>query len=234
MAAIERRFEPRIAREIARAMREAVDFWLANGNVPALPEHRANIQTIVQDIAKASIKVFGARILMQQRGRELVIERKDFAETLTRMSIRYITLETIRQRITSITDTTREQVITATRRGFEEGLGTDATARIIRELVPSISRSRAHIIARTETHGAANYGANAAAKETGLQILKEWVASQDERTRESHAEAGGQTVQMDEPFIVGGEALMYPGDPNGSPELVIGCRCSVSHIVIDE
>ena len=151
MAAIERRFEPRIAREIARAMREAVAYWQDNGYVPQLPDHRANIQTIVQDIAKASIKVFGARILMQQRGRELVIERKDFAETLTRMSIRYITLETIRQRITSITDTTREQVITATRRGFEEGLGTDATARIIRELVPSISRSRAHIIARTET-----------------------------------------------------------------------------------
>lgn len=223
IAAIERRFEPRIAREIARAMREAVDFWLANGNVPALPEHRANIETIVHDMAKVAVRAFGARILMQQRGHLVVIERKDFAETLSRMAQRYIMLEGVRRHITEITETTRNQIITATQRGFDEGLGTDAIARVIRDVTPGLSRSRAHIIARTESHGAANYGANAAAKETGLQILKEWVASQDERTREAHAEADGQTVQMDEPFIVGGEALMYPGDPGGSAENVINC-----------
>jgi hypothetical protein len=38
---------------------------------------------------------------------------------------------------------------------------------------------------------------------------------------------------MDQPFIVGGEALQFPGDPAGSPEMVINCRCGTSFLVID-
>ncbi len=49
----------------------------------------------------------------------------------------------------------------------------------------------------------------------------------DSKTREDHAEADGQEVGMDEPFDVGGEQLMYPGDPAGSAGNVINCRCTV-------
>jgi uncharacterized protein with gpF-like domain len=87
------------------------------------------------------------------------------------------------------------------------------------------------MIARTETHGAANYGAGRAARETNLPLNREWIASGDERTRETHAEADGQIVGMDEPFTVGGASLMYPGDPAGPAEEVINCRCSVGFIV---
>jgi len=38
---------------------------------------------------------------------------------------------------------------------------------------------------------------------------------------------------MDEPFIIGGESLDYPGDPSGSAANVINCRCSVGYLVID-
>jgi hypothetical protein len=48
----------------------------------------------------------------------------------------------------------------------------------------------------------------------------------DNRTREDHAAADGQRVPVGEPFIVGGESLEFPGDPAGSPEQVINCRCS--------
>ena len=32
-------------------------------------------------------------------------------------------------------------------------------------------------------------------------------------------------IPLDEPFVVDGEELMYPGDENGSPENVINCQC---------
>ena len=61
-------------------------------------------------------------------------------------------------------------------------------------------------------------------------MKREWVAAQGERTREDHSAANGQIVSMNQPFIVGGEELMYPGDPNGSAENVINCRCIVAYV----
>jgi hypothetical protein len=43
--------------------------------------------------------------------------------------------------------------------------------------------------------------------------------------RFSHELASGQIRDVTEPFEVGGEELMYPRDPNGSPENTINCHC---------
>lgn len=51
--------------------------------------------------------------------------------------------------------------------------------------------------------------------------------------RISHLLANGQVVKPDEPFIVGGEALMYPRDPSGSPANTINCHCLVYPAVSD-
>ena len=93
------------------------------------------------------------------------------------------------------------------------------------------------MIARTETHGAANYGSDEAAKQTGLPLSREWISAQDERTRETHREANGTTTSMDGTFKVGDAELAFPGDPDGGadyPEEVINCRCTVAYIVDDE
>ena len=58
-------------------------------------------------------------------------------------------------------------------------------------------------------------------------MVKEWVSVDDNRTREAHHHADGQVVPLDEPFIVDGEELMYPGDINGSASNVINCRCTM-------
>lgn len=62
------------------------------------------------------------------------------------------------------------------------------------------------------------------AEELGIDIVKEWVATLDERTRESHRELDGEQVATDEPFSNG---LMFPADPNGAPEEVYNCRCRI-------
>lgn len=99
--------------------------------------------------------------------------------------------------------------------------------RIREETGGEIGRQRAVTIARTETHTAANVGADSAASATGLQLEDEWGATEDHRTRPAHAEADGQRVPHGQMFVVGGEALRFPGDPNGSPRNVINCRCVV-------
>jgi DNA-binding transcriptional regulator PaaX len=100
---------------------------------------------------------------------------------------------------------------------------------------------RSETIARTETANAYNYGklTNAQAFEASTDdwtIVKTWTPTQDERTRDAHR-AGAirnragqvtQSVPVDEPFIVDGEAMMRPLDDNvgnTSAGNIIRCRC---------
>lgn len=52
-----------------------------------------------------------------------------------------------------------------------------------------------------------------------------WNAVGDDRTRTDHQDADGQEVGLGEAFTVGGEDLMFPGDPAGSDENTMNCRC---------
>jgi len=135
-------------------------------------------------------------------------------------------LDKAKQLARTTTDRLRQIINT----GIDEGLGERDVAKLIRERTPSIAASRAQTIARTETHAAANFAVMESAKSTGVEMRKEWVSATDERTREAHADANGQIVALDEPFNVGGDDLMYPGDPSGSGENVINCRCAMVYV----
>lgn len=91
--------------------------------------------------------------------------------------------------------------------------------------------NRAKVIAQTEVNRAYGAGTMAAgieqARVTGRQLRKVWNARDDSRVRMPHHQADGQTVPVWQPFQVNGESLMFPGDPTGSPENVINCRCSI-------
>lgn len=130
-------------------------------------------------------------------------------------------------KIAQISRTTANQIKSVINQGVDEGLSERDISRRIRERAPSISASRAQTIARTETHAASNYAVMEAFRSTEIEARREWVSATDERTREDHLEANGQIVGLNEPFNIGGEELMYPGDPSGSGEQVINCRCAV-------
>lgn len=94
-------------------------------------------------------------------------------------------------------------------------------------------------IARTETtrvENSARYEVGKQGEKLGFKMKREWVATIDERTREEHANADGQQVNMDEPFTVGGEQLMYPGDTSlgASGWNTINCRCRIKNIIVEE
>lgn len=82
-------------------------------------------------------------------------------------------------------------------------------------------------ITRTEGHRIQTTAAMDAmeqAKERGADVLKQWDATLDGRTRESHQAVDGQIREMKEPF---GNGLMYPGDPSGGAAEVVNCRCAL-------
>jgi len=230
---LEKRFAPAFAREIARASRVMADGFAETGAVPTVPDHQRNINEIMQGLASASIRVFSRRVLDAQRADCMVIERKDFADTVARLALRYIMLEGFRRKIVNISDTTRNQIIAQVQRGFDAGMGQEGVARFIADNVAGIARTRARVIARTETHGAANYGAYGAAEETGLVLRKEWIAAEDERTRDDHADMDGTVIGKDDLFDFGGYSLAYPGDPSGPAEGIINCRCALGWVVDD-
>ena len=107
-------------------------------------------------------------------------------------------------------------------------------ARALQEKFTKLFRSRAALIARTETHNAvsrANHLYHSAVQEDlGLNMKKRWVAVNDGRTRSFHADANGQTVAMDEDFIVGGVPMSHAGDSKGGARNVINCRCVIVYV----
>lgn len=56
---------------------------------------------------------------------------------------------------------------------------------------------------------------------------KSWFTMLDGRVRKAHNQAEGQTVLKSQPFIVGGELLMYPGDTSLGASMwnIANCRC---------
>ena len=194
--------------------------------------HSRNITALYKTLGVAVVDVFGGRILESGKAAGHNLETKGaYQELFDRLARDYIAGEAIRRRITSISDTTRAQIVSMISDGSCEGLGAEDVARTIRKRINTISALRAATIARTEVAGAANYASDGAARAMGLEMQKSWLATEDDRSRQWHIDADGQTIDMDQPFIVGGEALMYPGDASASAANTINCRCVVDYIV---
>lgn len=65
------------------------------------------------------------------------------------------------------------------------------------------------------------------AEDLGIKMMKQWLATIDDRTRHEHRELDGQRRPVDEPFEVEGYEIMYPADPDAEPEMVYNCRCTL-------
>jgi hypothetical protein len=97
--------------------------------------------------------------------------------------------------------------------------------------ISSVSKaplSRAKTIARTEGHRIQQTSARDAqyaAKKKGADVVKQWDAALDGRTRDSHARVDGEIRELDEKFSNG---LMFPGDPSGGAAEVVNCRCTAN------
>jgi SPP1 gp7 family putative phage head morphogenesis protein len=101
--------------------------------------------------------------------------------------------------------------------------GSATVGRKLREFF-DYDDARALLVARTEMGSAANAAALDGYRAGGADA-KGWLAQQDDRTRDSHAEIDGEVVPIEASFSNGLDA---PGDPAGPPEQVCNCRCTVT------
>jgi hypothetical protein len=132
-------------------------------------------------------------------------------------------------KVTAITDTDREWLADMLRSGISDGKTQQEIASDIADAFDDMSIGRAGTIARTETSSAFNY----ASQETASDVLpdgstKVWYTT-SEKPRPWHEDVDGDEVPINEPFNVMDEDMMYPGDPNGSPENTINCLCVLSY-----
>lgn len=111
-------------------------------------------------------------------------------------------------------------------RGIATGISYDEMARNI-QLTAQAPFNRTKTIVRTEAHRiyeASSEDARQQAKASGAKIVKQWDATLDGKTRDSHRQLDGTVVEADDYFTLGNKKAKYPGD-FGDPAEDCNCRC---------
>jgi HK97 family phage portal protein len=175
-------------------------------------------------------KAFKDRFDKSIKNAEFAIEKKSDGEYDEAM--REWIRNHVGERIDGISETTKKRVIEAIRdaqeQAYDEGTPISSFSDAVKEAYDGFSEDRAVTIARTEMGTAANMSLMTAAQSADIPGLqKEWISTNDERTRDDHRSINGQMVPIDEDFDVGGVKMSQPGDPNGPADEVINCRCGV-------
>lgn len=99
-------------------------------------------------------------------------------------------------------------------------------ARLARDVghMNTVQAIRAARTMCTEAQNAGRLQNYREAEALGIDMLKEWVSTADDRTRESHAEMDGVRVKVKDLFP---NHLECPGDHRGEPAEVYNCRCTM-------
>lgn len=99
------------------------------------------------------------------------------------------------------------------------------------EIVTNSNKASAIRNARTAVTMAQNQGRQNTferAEDMGIKIQKEWMATLDSRTRDSHRDMDGERVPIDSYFS---NRLKFPADPEGEPSEVYNCRCTMISVM---
>lgn len=236
MLRLSRQVEKPILREIQRANRS-----IMRGEEGAIEIHKERLNKIITRLYSTAFNTFGVRLwnAVKKSTRPDNVKRDGDVPLTPQFDLaRMLWIRAVgAEKVTQIAETTKEQAMriiqNATADAIEMGLDERGTAKLIQARIAEdgarLSRLRSRVIARTESHSASNASNQMAAKASGLPMQKEWIASGGERTRENHLIANGQIVGIDDPFVVGMDYLMQPGDPSGSAEEIINCRCAVGY-----
>ena len=115
----------------------------------------------------------------------------------------------------------RKRVGAAVAQGIADGESVKGLAMLIRGAFTT-ERTRALTTARTEMSQSFGGGRFLEMKQAGIKEHT-WLASRDDRVRDSHRGLNGKTVLVGQPFKGN---LKYPGDMDAAPGESINCRCT--------
>ena len=120
-----------------------------------------------------------------------------------------------------------QQIQSVMMQGILQGMSIPELSKRLAETVGDRNMTSAIRNARTMTTGAQNAGrvdSYQRAKDMGIELKQMWIATLDGRTRDSHRHLDGEMVEVGETFSNG---CRFPGDPQGRPEEVYNCRCTL-------
>lgn len=116
--------------------------------------------------------------------------------------------------------------------GIIQGESLDQIATRLAVNLSTQNYNHMRTFARTAMTGAQNSGREFAlknARDMGLNVVKQWMATLDGRTRDSHAKMDGETIKVGDKWhhYKFSNGLRYPGDPEGPAREVYNCRCTL-------
>jgi uncharacterized protein with gpF-like domain len=241
-------YEPYIAAVIRKQLKEAAA-KLREGGERAL---RAHLDTWFFDerFGKVVSKLFRSFVMSYAQAtysRLMRASRKKvkaetgafgFSEEWNQAITDYLNQFVLTRATIPYTEGTKKQILKVLLTGQAEGWGID---RIIQELEQedglnnTLTLFRARRIVRTELSIAANFADKLVQDSVPFEVEKTWISVKDNRTRDSHEQMDGVTIEGDADFHVpiirkkvqvGIDLMSGPGDPEATPGNIINCRCT--------
>lgn len=245
--AIQMKLETPFAKDIRRLLNQIITdyevFYSTTGQSPNLQPYRDDLTAILRSHYRKTNKKFKNNITGSLEQTE---EVKQLENAVSMAMAGYITQQSITQanlinRTTQndLNDITRQVITNASLEG--ERLSNSETATQVKKQYKKQVPARADTIAMTEINNVSETSKQTEASIIGASSLiiggvtvknsmqKTWNTILDSKTRTSHARADGQTIDVNQTFLVGGEPLRYPSDSRGSAGNIINCRCSLTY-----
>lgn len=145
------------------------------------------------------------------------LDEPDVAKALTDR------IEELAGQITATTEQVLRSQILA--HGIAQGESVPELRARLQQVFANLSDYRATMIARTESVGGYNQASFLAALDTGA-VRKKWVATADQRTRETHRQENGRSAAMNKRFEL--TKSRWPADPTAPASQSIQCRCALT------
>lgn len=151
-----------------------------------------------------------------------------FGSQIFKQKVRQYLFKTAGDRIKKVTENTKNQIKTL----FEkyEFTGAPKIAQQIKREIKGINKTRALLIARTESLTGMNYVSHVSAIQQGV-TSKAWLHTigRSKNYREVHLAVSEKVIGINEKWTLNGLPMAYPGDPNGGAINNCNCRCSIMY-----
>lgn len=173
-----------------------------------------------------------------------ILNKKDFgADSMTNDAFNKWVERYGLLKATEINDTTKKDLLKKLKLILAESIENEDSLSVrvdklrkgAESVFEELSEARAYLIARTETAGSVNLGQVATYKAYGVQE-KQWLATVDNRTRDTHLFMHEVRVPIDMAFDVprldgGNDTMQFPADASASAENVCNCRCTITPVI---
>jgi len=228
----EKKYAPKFKEVIINQNKAFLETYKQTGNesTALMSVNIIELAPLLQELYIDAATTYGAKIASDLKKESKARIPMGFSERMRQLMIQYYYSDILND-ANEIINTTKEDIQKVLVEAVSNGYSIDWIEEQI--MNSGIPQYRSRMIARTESVTAANKGAMVAAKESGLLVKKEWLATMDNRTRKDHLFVDGTQIGVDDWFNVGGATMRQPGDrtqQNGLPvpaKEVVNCRCTI-------